>query len=147
MNQKTVAISICILLVAIAAIFRVRQNLSHIPIGLAGAQTSGGENGCEVLVSVSRRDPWIGKEHGAPPVLERAWLSDGNGKELSATLLSPMQVPPRDELGGFQFGWRVAKKIPHAPPIVLFHATFVAPNAAPFQFEQNLREGIDFNET
>ena len=125
--------------------FVARHQMAKTPISLASVATSRGSDGCQVIVSVDRRDGLIGLSHGVPPTLDRAWLSDGQGRELAADLLSPLTLAPRDSLGSRQFGWRVARTIPHPPGTVVFHATFTAPRAQPFRFEQELRGGADFN--
>jgi len=125
--------------------FVARHQMAKTPISLASVATSRGSDGCQVIVSVDRRDGLMGWSHGAPPTLQRAWLSDGHGQELTSKFLSPLTLAPRDSLGSRQFGWRVARTIPHPPETVVFHATFTAPRAQPFRFEQELRAGIDFN--
>ena len=125
--------------------FIARHHLSKTPISLTSVETSRGSNGCHVIVSVDRRDRWIGLSHGEPPSLERAWLSDGQGHELSSDFLSPLTLPARDSLESWQFGWRIAQTIPHSPKTVFFHVTFTAAGTQPFKFEQELRNSIDFN--
>lgn len=127
----------------------VVSRLGRTPIGLSSVQTSGTPQGCEIVVAVARRDGLVGLSHGAAPELKRAWLSDGEGKEIVSDganpLLTEIKVATDDGLGGKQWGWRVAPRISHPPARVVFHATFVARGAEPFEFEQDLRDGIDFN--
>lgn len=125
--------------------FVARNRLSKMPISLAMAQTSTGKNGCELVLAVDRRDPIVGLRHGATPTLERAWLSDGQGNELPASLLSLLNELPPNFSNSSQFGWIVSATIPDAPENVVFHATFVASGAAPFNFDQPLHAGINFN--
>ncbi len=138
---------ILFLLVALggALVWMARSYLSKTPISLAMAQTSTGKNGCELVLAVDRRDPIVGLSHGAPPTLLRAWLSDGKGNELPASLLSPLGVLPPNPSNSSQFGWTVAPVIPNAPAEVVFHATFVASGAEPFEFDQPLHAGVNFN--
>ena len=132
-------------LVGVGAVLLVRSRLAKTPISLAGVQSSRGAAGCELIVSVDRRDPIVGASHGARPSLERAWLSDGSGHQLPASPLLPLPDVPSDNRGSPQFGWRVAASIPDAPDTIVFHATFTAPGADPFEFEQELRAGLDYN--
>ncbi len=125
--------------------FIARYQMAKTPISLASVGTSRESNGCQITMSVDRRDGLIGLSHGAPPLLQRAWLSDGQGHELAPHFLTPLTLPARDTLGSRQFGWLVTRKIPRAPGKVVFHAAFTAPGAPLFRFEQELRSGIDFN--
>lgn len=127
----------------------LRRRLGQIPIGLSFTQTVGTPQGCEIIVAVSRTDWIVGLSHGEPPQLKCAWLEDGAGRELpsemAVPLLTPLELPEKDELGGRQWGWRLAPTIAPVPERVVLRATFTAKGTAPFEFELDLRDGLDFN--
>lgn len=125
--------------------FAFQGQMAKTPISLASVGTIPSDNGCEIAVSVDRRDRFFGLDHGPPPSLERAWLSDGEGRELAGDLLVPVSVASDGVLGSRQFTWRIPRTIPQPPATVLFHATFTAPGCQPFHFQDELQEGRDFN--
>ena len=125
--------------------FSANRTLAQTPISLASAQTSRGDDACEIIIGVDRRDWLVGMKHGAPPTLQRAWLSDEKGREIKGNFLTPIKLFAFDSMGAQQFGWRVARVIPNAPAKLVFNATFVAAGAKPFHFKQDLRAGVEFN--
>ena len=125
--------------------FVANRKLAQTPISLASAQTSRGDDACEIIIGVDRRDWLVGMKHGAPPTLQRAWLSDEKGREIKGNFLTRIKISAPDSMGAQQFGWRVARVIPNAPVKLVFNATFVASGAKPFHFKQDLREGVEYN--
>ena len=105
--------------------FWANRKLAQTPMSLTSVQTSRGDDACEIIISVDRRDWLVGWNHGTPPNLQRVWLSDEKGREIKDSFLSSMPLSPDSPTSG-RFGWRVARVIPNAPAKLVFNATFVA---------------------